>query len=180
MIPVGENNARSYNGALMKYGKNGEKLALDFLRNRPDVIGVDDTSDLKVLQEADVDCIIKTRDGLITLAEIKCDSHIGISDNVLFEVLRINHTCQAEHSVKLGWSSKTPARIIIYVNSETMKMYAITSDNLRKALQKYTQECRKKTRIDFVSTDEIKSTVNILIPKRYCSLVEYDLNDCLI
>jgi hypothetical protein len=40
-------------------------------------------------------------------------------------------------------------------------------DEFRRAAQGYTEIARKQTRIDYVPTDAIKSTVNILIPERF-------------
>lgn len=175
MAAVGANKARSYSGDYMEDGMKAQDIVLDFLRNRPDVIGVDDLSQLKILQEADVDCMIKTRDGLVTLAEIKSDNHIGKSGNILFEVLRINHTATPDHAVTLGWSARTPAKYLIYYSPDLNKIYVITSDNLRKAMQKYTGEIRKYSRIDYVCTDNIKSTINILIPEKYCKFQIFEI-----
>jgi hypothetical protein len=175
MAITGENKQRSYAGDYMDEGIKAQNIVLKFLRDHPDVIGVDDMSQLKVMQEADVDCMIKTRDGLITLAEIKSDKWIGKSENILFEVLRINHTAPPDHCVTLGWSARTPAKYLIYYSPELERIYVIASDDLRRAMQKYTSETRKSSNISYVSTDNIKSTINILIPERYCKFKVYDL-----
>lgn len=135
----------------------------------------DDTTVLKVMQTADVDCMIKTRDGLVTLAEIKSDQYIGISGNILFETVRINHTSSPDYCMTLGWSARTPAKYIIYYSPKLNKIFVTTSNDLRSAMQKYTRDFRKQTNISYVETDAIKSTVNILIPQRYCKFTIYDL-----
>lgn len=175
MAITGADKARSYSGDYMAAGVKAQNIVLDFLRKRPDVIGVDDLSQLKVMQEADVDCMIKTRDGLVTLAEIKSDRYIGKSGNVLFEVLRINHTAMPDHCLTLGWSARTPAKYLIYYSPDLHNLYVITADNLRRAMQKYTSENRKASNISYVETDAIKSTVNILIPEKYCKFMVFSL-----
>lgn len=175
MAITGAAKPRSYSGDYMDDGIAGQNAVLEFLWARPDVIGVDDLSQLKIMQEADVDCMIKSRDGLVTLAEIKSDKHIGITGNVLFEAIRINHTTNPDYCMTLGWSARTPAKYIIYYSPVLNKIFITSSDDLRLAMQKYTSECRKQTNINYVETDSIKSTVNILIPQRYCKMRIFDL-----
>lgn len=176
MAITGADKQRSYTGDYMHEGVVAQNIVLEFLRKRPDVIGVEDMSSLKIMQDADVDCMIKTRDGLVTLAEIKSDRHIGISGNVLFEVLRINHTANQDHCLTLGWSARTPAKFLIYYSPDLHKIFIISSNDLRSAMQKYTLENRKHTNISYVETDAIKSTINILIPQRYCKFTIFDLS----
>lgn len=159
---------RSYNGGYMDFGKQAEETVLRFLKGRPEVIGVDDFRDLRPLQEADVDCSIKTSDGRVTLAEIKGDKWLGKSANVLFEVLRINHTAPPDRAVTLGWSARSPATYFLYYAPTFRAIYQFRASELRERVQEYTQEVRDKTRLDYVKTDAIKSTVNILLPYERC------------
>jgi hypothetical protein len=152
----------------MQRAKEAEARVMDFLKKRPDVLGVMDWRELQVQQEADIDIAIKTRDGRITLAEIKSDSHLGVTNNVLYEVLRINHTCAHEHATTLGWSGRTPAQFILFDAISVKKIYQIRTEDFRKALQEYTRVARKNINVSIVPTDSIKTTVNILIPWNYC------------
>ena len=169
---------RSYNGDYMQVGKRAEEIVLAFLKSRPDVLGVNDFRELRAVQEADIDFAIKTVDGRVTLAEVKSDRHLGISDNVLFEVLRINHTCITDKSCILGWSARTPAQYILYFSPQFNRLYQFRTEQLRKAFQKYSHDMRKKIRIDVVPTDQIKTTINVLIPKKYWKHIVriYDLS----
>lgn len=178
---TGKEKVRSYSGDYMRVGLDGQNKVINFLRNNPEIIAVRDWSEVKETQEADIDCAIKTRDGNILLAEIKTDNHLGKSGNVLFEVLRINHTCDPEYSLTLGWSGRTPANYIIYYAPSINKIYTFKTSNLRKAMQRYTRESRKQTNINIVETDNIKTTINILLPISYCAglFKEYDLNEIL-
>ena len=91
-VLTGSGKERSYNGDYMERGKNAELIVLKWLADNSTVIGVEDLRTLRVMREADVDCSVKLMDGRIVLAEIKSDWHLGKSGNMLFEVLRINHT----------------------------------------------------------------------------------------
>jgi len=168
MATTGADKARSYSGDYMDAGRNAEDIVMAFLRDHPDVVGVEDWRELRAVQEADVDCAIKTRDGRVTLAEIKSDKHLGVSGNVLFEIFRINHTCRSDRSGYLGWSCRSPATYFLYYAPTIQKLYQCRVEKLRAAMQTYTKTERKKTRLDWVDTDSIKSTINILIPWRYC------------
>jgi len=164
---TGKNKTRSYSGDYMERGLEGQQIVINFLKTNPKILGVNDWSNLELVQDADIDMAIKTKSGHVILAEIKSDIHLGKTGNVLFEVLRINHTCNPEFSVGLGWSARTPAKFIFFYAPAVNKIYRFTSISMRKALQRYTQYARKGTKIDFVETDNIKSTINILIPIRF-------------
>lgn len=171
---------RSYDGGYMEFGKRAEEAVLEFLRRRPGVLGVDDLRDLRPMQKADVDCSIETADGRSTLAEIKGDKHLGKSGNVLFEALRINHTAPPHRAVTLGWSARSPATYFLYYAPNATRgesIYQCRADALRQHVQRYTRRVRKQTRIDYVETDGIKSTVNLLIPLDECQSIFqiYDL-----
>lgn len=159
---------RSYSGDYMEAGLRGQNIVIDLLRKQPEILGVLDWSDLETVQPADIDCAIRTKSGHVILAEIKSDSYLGKTGNVLFEVLRINHTCDPEFSMGLGWAARTPAKYIFYYAPSVNKVYKFTTIGLRRSMQRYTREKRKGIRLDIVETDSIKTTINILIPIEYC------------
>lgn len=167
-VTTGADKPRSYNGDYMADGKKAEEIVMNFLRQQPDVIGVDDWSNLQIVHEADVDCAIKTRDGLVTLGEIKSDSHLGQSGNVLFEILRINHTCQHEKAGTLGWSLRSPATFFLYYAPSVARIYICRANSLRKVFQSYTRQARQSVNTIWVNTDSIKSTLNVLLPWEVC------------
>jgi len=158
---------RSYNGHYMKAGQAAEARVLGWLEVHSGVIGVEDLRGLRQMREADVDCSVQLVDGRMVLAEIKSDWHLGVSGNVLFETLRINHTAPPDRAVTLGWSARTPARWILYYAPQKDCIYQISTDDLRSGLQAYTSELRSRSRLSYVETDRIKSTVNVLIPERF-------------
>lgn len=162
---------RNYDGHYMDVGKNAEKVVMEWLSNNPYVIGVNDLRSLREMREADVDCSLQLSDGRVVLAEIKSDYHLGVSGNVLFEMLRINHTSPPDRAVTLGWSGRSPAKWLLFYAPQSDSLYKCEFTELRRAFQKYTSESRKNTRIDYVVTDAIKSTVNALIPFEYCKFI---------
>lgn len=177
---TGANKVKSYNGDYRKRGDEAEEVVLEFLRNNPEYLDVDDWSDLKAVQKADVDCAITTKDGHVILAEIKNDSYLGVTGNVLFEVLRIYHKSDPDRSVGLGWSGKTPAKYIFYyAPNDNNRIYRFKTETLRKAMQDYTNSIRKKKNgrinISQVFTDETKTTINILIPISFFSRDSYEI-----
>ena len=165
------NKERSYNGDYMAEGRFAEEVVMAFLKDYPGVIGIEDFRNLRAVHEADIDCAIKTADGRVTLAEIKSDRHLGITGNVLFEVLRINHTCQPDRAGYLGWSFRSPATYFLYFSPKLKKVFLCRANDLRQVVQAYTKEHRKAVRLDWVNTDAIKSTVNILLPWDVCKQV---------
>lgn len=171
MVIVGAEKARSYTGDYMAEGRKAEEIVMAFLKKRPEIIGIEDWRELRAVHEADVDCAITTTDGRVTLAEIKSDRHLGQSGNVLFEVLRINHTCRPDRACVLGWSARSPATYFLYYAPSVNSIYQCRCDELRRAFQEYTKEERQDTRTCWVNTDSIKSTVNVLIPWEYCKAV---------
>lgn len=166
---TGKLKKRSYNGDYMEVGKKAESIVMSWAKNHPGVLGVEDLTHLRPLQEADVDCSIKTIDGTVTLAEIKSDKYIKPEGNVLFEVLRINHTAPHDKSVTLGWTARSPATWILYYSPTLNTIFQCRFSDLRKVFQSHTHKKRSRTRISYVSTDSIKSTINILIPFSECS-----------
>jgi hypothetical protein len=165
-IPRADRN-RSYDGDYMKTGRIAEEKIMVWLTAQPWVLGVDDLRSFRALREADVDVSVRLTDGRATLAEIKSDRWLGVKGNMLFEVLRINHTCDPVHAVTLGWSARSPAQWLLYYAPSKGLLYRVKMDDFRLACQTYTNEMRKNTLLNYVPTDNLKSTITILIPEKY-------------
>ena len=174
---VSAGKSRSYNGDYMERGKATEKIVMGWLASNPGVLGIDDLTSLRPLMEADVDCSIKLMDGRITFAEIKSDKWISKHGNVLFEILRINHTAPADKAITLGWTGRSPAKWLVYYSPKSNTIFKCQFDDLRRVFQKHTKANRAETKIIYVPTDNIKSTLNVLIPFSECEKIfgVYDL-----
>lgn len=169
---------RSYSGHYMDAGRNAEMIVMKWLRQRPSIIGIDDLRNLKAMREADVDASVRLYDGRIALVEIKSDWHLGVSGNILFEVLRINHTCSSEASCTLGWSARSPAKWLLFYAPQIDAIYMITFNDYRKGMQKFTRDVEPNKHIITVRTDAIKTTLNLLIPETYIQgLKVYEINN---
>lgn len=165
---------RSYVGGMMTKGKVGEQVVLSWLRARPHVLEVDDLRDLRPMQKADVDACIFTRDGLNALCEIKLDRHLGQGGNVLFEIMRVNHTASPDRACTLGWSMRSPATWLLYYAPKESSVYVFRFAAFRSAFQKWTDEKRRAEsggnaqigafNMRWINTDKIKSTLAVLVP----------------
>lgn len=170
-----QTKSRSYNGDYMREGKEGESYVYDFLKSRSNVKNIDDLRDDPEWQQRDVDFRVRRHDASELLVDAKSDVHMGISPNVLFELLRINHTSD-DFPVRYGWSVASGAALFCIWSPPLMRLYRVWADDLRSAMRRYTDHARKNTRIDIVPTDRIKTTVNILIPRAYVSYIAFDYN----
>ncbi len=153
---------KSYNGDLMKKGKTGEQIVIEWLKNRKEVSEVIDMREFRISQRLDVDCGIETVDGEILLAEIKSDSYLGKTQNVLFEVFRINHFISSGKIFYLGWAFRSPAKYLLYYAPFEAAVYRFEFENVRKLIGKYTSE--HEPRIKIVPTDRQKTTFSFVLP----------------
>jgi hypothetical protein len=157
-------NGRSYEGHYHDVGKVAEERVIAFFKGQPSVLGVDDLRNLRPMQKADVDAIIYSRDGTVALVEIKSDYHLGMSGNILFEVLRINHTAPVEKAIVLGWSQRSPAKWLAVYAPQLEQVWIARFDKYRRCFQEYTRAKREATRVKWINTDEIKSTWAVMVP----------------
>ena len=165
-VLTGNDKPRSYNGDYMKTGKKGEEVALAWLKNNPEIMGVIDFRNIREVHEADVDAGIRLYAGPVLLVEIKTDTYLGNTGNVLYEVLRINHHCPHQYAGYLGWSLRSPAQYLIFYapnRKDGPALYKTTFEAYRKALQKYTQN--HDLSVLTVHTDDQKTTYNVLVPE---------------
>lgn len=154
---------RSYSGDLMRKGRAGEEIVLEWLRKSPYAKDVIDMREFRVSQRLDVDCGIETIDGSIVLAEIKTDYNLGKSNNFLFEVFRINHFVEADKVFYLGWAFRSPAKYLLYYAPNEKCLYRFTFKNIRETIGQYT--AKNQPKVIITPTDEQKTTFNILIPQ---------------
>jgi len=156
---------RSYNGHYMTAGKKAEEIVLRWLIERPNVVDLDDLRSLRPLQKVDVDSAIYTTDGHVAFLEIKSDWHLGVSGNVLVELARINHTAVPNKSLVLGWSVRSPAEWLAMYAPQRNEIWITRFASYRRAFQTYTWNAREATRLRWVNTDDIKSTLNAILPE---------------
>jgi len=105
---------KSYNGKLMDTGKKAEEIVIKWLESlKESVRDVIDVREWRITQRLDADIIIENIDGKLRLAEIKSDRNLGITDNFLFEFMRINHFTKSDSIHYLGWVFRSPAKYLL-------------------------------------------------------------------
>jgi hypothetical protein len=168
MVITGADKSRSYTGDYMKAGEQAEEIVMYYFEAEPTIERYIDCRNNPERQDQEIDFEVFLKSGKKIFVEVKSDIHLGTSGNMLFEFARINHTVQDTLlSIRLGWSSRSRATHFIYYAPAVHSLYVVKAFRLREAMQAYTVAARKQTRIDYVSTDSIKSTLNILIPIKY-------------
>jgi hypothetical protein len=169
MAVTGADKPRSYAGNdYAAEGAEAERICLAWLLSLPNVASVEDLRTDPAMRAADVDYRVKFRSGAVSLVEVKSDSHLGKTSNVLFEALLVNHTATPQHCETLGWSAATGADWVLYYAPSSGTIYCCKVADLQRVFQEYTKEVRKDTRVAWVDTDESRSTINVLIPWQYC------------
>lgn len=168
MTTIGSEKARSYSGDYMQDGRLAEEVCLRYLRGMAGVATVDDVRKVVAWQQRDVDFVVHLGNGLEASVEVKSDRHLGVSPNVIFEVLRINHTAEPDLACSMGWSARSGADWFVFYSPVRRAVYVCRAHELRRAFQRYTRKMRKQVRLNYVPTDAIKSTVNVLLPMDAC------------
>lgn len=166
-VKIDPRKTRSYNGDYMRIGKLAESVIWDWLSDHPQVIGLDDLTGLRPLQNVEADFTVATEDGRRSLVEIKHDEHLGKSGNIVVEVLRINHKAPEQAAGVLGWSLRTQASWVLYYSPHLAYVYQFHASDLRVGFQRYTDEARNAAQFIWINTDRIKSTLNVLVPLKY-------------
>jgi len=161
---------KSYNGELMNKGKKAEEIVIKWLKSLKDnVRNVIDVREWRITQRLDADIIIENIDGKLRLAEIKSDKNLGISENFLFEFMRINHFVKSDSIHYLGWAFRSPAKYLLYYAPLKNEVYRFCFEDIRKGIGKwignYTNP--KEIRINKTLTDEQKTTFNFIINRKY-------------
>ena len=152
---------KTYNGELMKKGKQNEECIKTWLETFAK--NVLDFREFRLAQRIDVDFGIETIDGKIVLLEAKSDKWIKESGNLCFENNRINHFA-TDNWFYLGWGWRSPAQRLIVRNPETDDAFLFEFPKLRKYVGQYIAKTGKRTNINITETDKQKTTFNLLIP----------------
>lgn len=156
------NRSRSYSGDMMREGSDGEARAYDFL-SRLSHAHIEDVRSDSFWQQRDVDYLFTRMDDSVLTVEVKSDRHIAQSGNVLFELARLHHTSR-DVCAYLGWSVFTEADRLLVWCPPAERLYVFVVSELRSAMQRYTQKTRQLMKLNIVSTDTLRTTINILIP----------------
>ena len=161
---------KSYNGELMNKGKKAEEIIIKWLKSLKDnVKNVIDVREWRITQKLDADVIIENIDGKLRLAEIKSDKNLGISENFLFEFMRINHYASSDSIHYLGWVFRSPAKYLLYYAPLKNEVYRFCFKDIREIIGKWIGDCDKykKPWVDIIFTDKQKTTFNFIVNRKY-------------
>lgn len=165
------------NVSLRDAGEAAEEIVMDFFRAWQQIRQpVDDLRHDHDWQDKEVDFRLHLHSGNTLLVEVKSDKHIGKSRNALFELCRIHHASEATCAY-LGWSVFSESDRVVVWCPDTSELYIFWTADLRRAMQGYTHEKRKNSRIEYIASDNTRSTINILIPLEYVAYVVYQKRD---
>jgi len=162
------------NPTLLVKGQDAESIVQDFLHSwKSHITQVEDLREDTTWQERDVDFRVHMRTGTKLLIEVKSDKWLGVSRNVLFEVLRIHHTATPEHCARLGWSIFSGADRFFVWSPEIKSLYVFKTEDFRRAMQNYVKASRREANVSIVPTDSKRTTFNILVPITYVPYLVY-------
>jgi len=166
---------RSYSGAYMSAGAETQTTVMEWLRTQPWVSQVKDHTNNMAMQSLEIDCTVILPDKAQATVEIKRDSHLGVSGNVLFELLRTYHNSYSPFG--LGWGGKTCADYFLLHAISVNKVYMCLRSDLQECAQKYLRENTRDVRFVTIPTDADCTTVALLIPWSTCASIftVYDL-----
>ena len=177
-LPTGAGKPRSYAGDYMARGREGEEIVLRWLAARPGVKAVEDLRADLAAQRDDVDCRVAFAGGREMLVEIKTDSYIGRTGNLVFEMTRINHTAPVEYLVTPGWSVRSTADLFAFYGLLSERLYLLTADHFRAGFRRFMVQLSRESAergerfiatdtLRLIPTDAGKSTLLFYIPERY-------------
>lgn len=152
---------------LRNVGNDAEAIAEQFMAAVPNVKRVIDVSNVIDWQRREVDRRCELANGAWVNVEIKSDRHIHTSRNFSFELARLHHTATPEHCAYLGWSVFSEADRLLVWCPPAQRLYSFLTDDVRRGMQRYTQEVRGNMRTAIVTTDDKRTTINILVPLSY-------------
>lgn len=177
-LPTGAGKPRSYDGDYMTRGRAGEEIVLRWFATRPGVQAVEDLRADPAARRDDVDCRVVLAAGRRLLVEIKTDSYIGRTGNLVFEMTRINHTAPVEHLVTPGWSVRSTADLFAFYGLRSERLYLVTAGQLRGGFRRFMAQLSRESAeqgerfmatdtLRLIPTDAGKSTLLFYIPERY-------------
>lgn len=140
-------------------GDYGEQIIKSYLEANPDVLNVIDVSKDKRYQEADIDFIVKLKNGEDISVELKTDTYD--TGNIFYEAIS-----NQEYNV-LGCMIKSKAKCLFYYFIKTKELYIIDFKAYKKWVNENNERFTKK-RIKNINKrgTGITHSVGLLIPKR--------------
>lgn len=153
----------SYDGDMMREGREGEAEVYEMLRRMPAVLRVDDVRDDVAWRARDVDFLVHRMVVPMQQIEVKSDRYIAKTGNFCFELARIHHTGEF---FRAGWSVFSEATHVYVWSAEPRCIYAMRMSVIRSAFRQFVRGNRQ-AQLALVQTDNQRTTLNVLLPLSY-------------
>jgi len=112
----------SYYGAIRQVGYQGEAVFEAFCARQSWIEGVRDVRDDPICQRDEIDYIITKTGGFDWRIEVKTESKLDVSGNILIELARINHSGEHQYMMQ-GWPWRTASDYIVYYAPTTERLH---------------------------------------------------------
>lgn len=159
-----QRKTRSYSGLYMRQGKIGEHAFLEYFEQHKPHILVTDVRNSLPHRGQDIDFILKDGNKTLTV-EVKTDTHLGKSPNILIELYRQNHNIHTPFYE--GWFTRSGADWLVFYAPTENLFYWFNFHRLRKEYLKWLSTLTEQeinSRLRAIATDEVKTTFNLLLP----------------
>lgn len=170
-VPPDGSRPQSYdiNNPLKKIGKLAERAIIDWFTSRGYV--VEDVSDDPEHQDQSIDLLIHRDNQWLTSVEVKHSSKVGPSGSFFVELGRIWHHRQPQDLWQTGWSIRSAARWVVYVNLRDRAAYRIRTNQLRSRLQDWVERHQGSLNVHVVASDAEKTTLGVYLPYHWVSQI---------
>lgn len=169
------------NGQYAQVGRLGESLVASYLNYvfhdeyGPTVRIVDLRHD-KAMQHADVDFLVTLPSGNVIFTEVKTDTYLGMTGNVLFETMRIYGDSPADMAFRLAWGPRSAATwLIIWApNADPPAFFHCRMASLRHVARCHVMAAvtaGQPVNVKWVPTSENTTTECILVPWDECESI---------
>jgi len=151
----GAEKAQSYSGKMMEVGKSAEETFMRWAASEPRNWEWKDVRDSKEYQSRKVDFLFRIN-GRVGALDVKSDTRIGVTENVLVEVQRD----YAGGRSRKGWLLASESHVLVYLNPTTGKLYWFQMRWLRD----YYTANKEKLKLIRIASDNAKVTWCALLP----------------
>lgn len=152
------NTVHNFNKSI-NIGDYGEQIIKSYFGTNPNIVKITDVSKDKKYQDADIDFVVKLKNGEKISIELKTDTYD--TGNIFYEAIS-----NKEHNV-LGCMIKSKAKCLFYYFTKTKELYIIDFKAYKSWVNKNNARFARK-RIKNINRrgNAITHSIGLLIPKR--------------
>ena len=172
---IGPELSDEYRGDQEEYGAEAERVVFRFLESYPGYIEHRDLRKDSLYMNRQVDFGINILNRWI-LAEVKGDSHLGKTGNVLYELRRQIVSPEGLVRVDDGWSVRSRADCVLFYASSVKRIYWFDMTEYRRGFMRYTAAMNGQVPVHPCQLTRGRTAYNCYIPIEYCEHQVYELN----